>query len=106
MSFVHGEGIFYDLEKDVELKPHPILEGHKGLYAGRDYFEGEIIWQDKKIYEDYSLLHIDDIMKDEKLKKELHFAYQVKKEYFLFPKNISELKIDEFAANYYNHSYF
>ncbi len=46
MSFTPGEGIYYDLEKDIVLKDHPILKGHKGLYANRDYKKGDIIWLD------------------------------------------------------------
>jgi hypothetical protein len=39
-----GEGLFFDLDKDVIFKEHPIKVIGKGLFAGRDYKTDEIIW--------------------------------------------------------------
>lgn len=98
-----GQGIYFSLNKKIELRKHPNFDG-SGLFATESISAGEVIWSDQKSYQRVAI-KVAESWPKELFTAFTHFAYQISDTEFLGPLIIDgKVQSQEDASNYMNHS--
>eukprot|EP01089_Gocevia_fonbrunei_P015294 TRINITY_DN442_c0_g1_i2.p1 TRINITY_DN442_c0_g1~~TRINITY_DN442_c0_g1_i2.p1 ORF type:complete len:204 (+),score=24.96 TRINITY_DN442_c0_g1_i2:97-708(+) len=97
-----GEGIYFSLNKNIELRYHPDLSVGKGLFATKDIPEDTLVWYDAAKGDD-ELITVDQ-MEDWKYTNPHKFAYMCRYAYQVDRNHLRVGDVDQDASFFTNHS--